>query len=101
MLWSGSSGNSSRAATSCRNSSATIPVRGAWAELFRKNTGFCGTELLRDAENPRRFVTIDRWESMEAQAAMRGRFAKEWEELDRKCEVFTELERRIGVFEER
>ncbi len=32
---------------------------------------------------------------------MRERFAKEHEELDRRCEDFTESERRIGEFEER
>ena len=74
---------------------------GDWAKLFQKNEGFRGTELLRDSENRRRYVTIDRWESFEEQMAMRGRCAKEWEELDRKCEAFTEVERRIGVFEER
>ena len=74
---------------------------GAWANLFCKNGGFLGTELLRDAENPRRYITIDRWQNFEAHVAMRGRFAKEYEELDRKCEAFTEQERRIGVFEER
>lgn len=74
---------------------------GAWANLFHRQAGFLGTELLRDAENPRRYITIDRWENFEAHVAMRGRFAKEYEELDRTCEAFTEQERRIGVFEER
>jgi heme-degrading monooxygenase HmoA len=73
---------------------------GAWANLFRKSGGFQGTQLLRDAENSRRYVTIDRWESFEAHIAMRGRFAEEWEELDRVCEAFTEVEKRIGAFEE-
>jgi heme-degrading monooxygenase HmoA len=73
---------------------------GAWAKLFQKSAGFRGTELLHDMENRRRYVTIDRWDSFEAHVAMRGRFAKEYEELDRRCEPLTELERRIGVFEE-
>jgi len=72
---------------------------GAWAQLFQKNRGFLGTELLRDTENTRRYVTIDRWDSFEAHVAMRARFAKEYEELDRRCELLTELERRIGAFE--
>lgn len=74
---------------------------GDWAKLFQKSRGFQGTKLLRDAEHRRRYVTIDRWESFEAHVAMRGEFAKEYEELDRKCEPLTESERRIGVFEER
>jgi heme-degrading monooxygenase HmoA len=73
---------------------------GLWAALFESSPGFLGAQLLRDSENPRRYVTIDRWESFEAHVAMRGRLAKEYEELDRRCEGLTEFERRIGVFEE-
>jgi len=73
---------------------------GPWAELFRKSAGYRGTLLLRDAENPRRFLTIDGWESAAAQRALRQHFAKEYEELDRACDALTESERSIGVFEE-
>jgi heme-degrading monooxygenase HmoA len=73
---------------------------GAWAELFSKAPGFRGTTLLRDTENSRRFLTMDRWDSVEAQSAMREKFAREYEELDRACEHLTESERRIGIFEE-
>lgn len=74
---------------------------GPWAELFRKNAGYRGTVLLRDTENTRRFLTIDSWDNASAYRAMRERFAKEHDELDRRCESFTESERRIGEFEER
>jgi quinol monooxygenase YgiN len=74
---------------------------GSWAELFRRSEGFCGTALLRDAENARRFLIIDSWENASAYHAMRERFSKEYVELDRVCEGFTESERRIGEFEER
>jgi heme-degrading monooxygenase HmoA len=73
---------------------------GPWAELFGRNDGYRGTELLRDAEHARRFLTIDRWDSVAAYRAMRERCAREHEELDRAGEQFTESERRIGVFEE-
>jgi hypothetical protein len=73
---------------------------GAWAELFRKNAGYRGTVLLRDAENARRFLTIDSWDHASAYRAMRERFAKEHAELDRFCEAFTESERRVGEFQE-
>ena len=36
---------------------------GVWAELFRKEDGYLGTELLRDSTHPRRYITIDRWTS--------------------------------------
>lgn len=72
---------------------------GPWAELFRRAPGYRGTSLLRDAEQPRRYITIDRWETAAAQQAMRERFAREYEVLDLACEQLTESERRIGVFE--
>ncbi len=74
---------------------------GTWAGLFRRSEGFRGTVLLRDAENSRRFLTIDSWDDPAAFAAMRERFGQEYCELDRLCEGFTESERRIGEFEER
>jgi heme-degrading monooxygenase HmoA len=73
---------------------------GLWAELFRKNAGFRGTKMLRDSENPRRYLTIDRWDTFEAHIAMRAKFEAEYGDLDRACEALTETERRIGVFEE-
>lgn len=73
---------------------------GPWSELFRRNPGYQSTQLLRDAENARRYLTIDRWDSVASYRAMRERFAREHEKLDRACEEFTESERRIGVFEE-
>jgi heme-degrading monooxygenase HmoA len=73
---------------------------GAWAELFRKGAGYRGTQLLRDADNPRRYLSIDSWETAGNQRVWRERFAAQYEELDRACEAFTESERNIGIFEE-
>jgi heme-degrading monooxygenase HmoA len=41
---------------------------GAWSNLFARSPGFRGTTLLRDTENPRRYLLIDLWET----AAQRG-----------------------------
>jgi quinol monooxygenase YgiN len=73
---------------------------GPWVELFRRSAGYQGTQLLRDNENASRFLTIDRWDRIASYRVMRERFAKEYEELDRTYEAFTESERSIGVFEE-
>jgi heme-degrading monooxygenase HmoA len=72
---------------------------GAWAALFAKSPGHRGTVLLRDAEQPSRYVTIDSWDSSELYQTMRKNFASEFEQLDRTCEAFTDSERRIGAFE--
>ncbi len=72
---------------------------GAWAKLFEKCPGYGGTILLRDSEQPRRYLTVDTWENSENYLAMRLKFSSEFEQLDRTCEAFTEVERRIGAFE--
>jgi quinol monooxygenase YgiN len=73
---------------------------GPWTALFRKNSGYHGTVLLRDMQMPRRYLTIDRWENAAMHRAMRERFGAEFAELDRAGEAFTESERHHGVFEE-
>ena len=39
---------------------------GEWAAFFASGRGYLGTELLRDVENPGRYLVIDRWESRAA-----------------------------------
>jgi hypothetical protein len=72
---------------------------GDWAKLFQKSPGYRGTVLLRDAEQPNRYVTIDAWDGPELYQRMRNDFAEEFDRLDRACEAFTETERRLGAFE--
>ena len=73
---------------------------GPWAQLFRKGPGFRGTVLLRDSEDPRRFLTIDAWDTLDAHAAMLERFQDEYSDLDHACEHLVEAERRVGIFED-
>ena len=69
---------------------------GGWARLFARAPGFLGTALYRDASDPERFVTLDRWESAEAYAAFRTRFAEEYATLDREFDALTLRERILG-----
>ena len=39
---------------------------GEWATFFNQGAGYIGTELLRDVEEPQRYLVIDRWDSAEA-----------------------------------
>lgn len=73
---------------------------GPWIELFGKSPGFHGTLLLRDTADPRHFLTIDSWESIVSQAAMREKFQDEYSTLDQSCAQLTESEKKIGIFEE-
>ena len=41
-------------------------AEGEWAEFFRRGRGYVGTELLKDVEQPGRYLVIDRWESRDA-----------------------------------
>ena len=71
---------------------------GDWVTLFRRAPGYLHTELLRDTENPRRYLTIDHWESAAAQRVFRKQFAAEFAAIDRACEQLTESETLIGHF---
>lgn len=72
---------------------------GAWAKLFQKGAGFQGTELLRDGEHPRRYVTIDRWTSFEHYRRFLAKWNAEYEELDAHCAGLTERELLLGKWE--
>ena len=39
---------------------------GEWAAFFRQGAGYIGTELLRDLDEPDRYLVIDRWQTVEA-----------------------------------
>ncbi len=74
----------------------TYGPAGAWVKLFRTAEGYLGTELLRDPEIRRRYLTIDRWASPEAFTRFREGHAAEYEALDARCEPLTEAETPLG-----
>jgi heme-degrading monooxygenase HmoA len=71
---------------------------GEWAQLFSQAPGYIGTELLRDRADPLRYVTIDRWASIEDWRAFRARFAAQYERLDRASETLTVREAPLGEY---
>ena len=71
---------------------------GAWTQLFKKADGYMSTELVRDLDNPNRFLTIDRWTGKTLYLAFRKKFAKEHQKLDSACERFTISETYLGEF---
>jgi quinol monooxygenase YgiN len=74
--------------------------RGAWVSLFRQAPGYLGTLLLRDSANPRRFITVDRWQSAAAYQSFCSVFARQYAELDAQCEGLTVKETCLGSFDE-
>ncbi len=71
---------------------------GVWAVFFQKGEGYLRTELLEDAENPQRFLTIDYWRSKADRDAFRKKHAQEFEIIDKTCESSTHSERFWGEF---
>ena len=76
----------------------TYGPRGAWARLFDSAPGYLGTQLLRDPEGERRYLTIDRWASAAAFSRFREVRAAEYEALDARCARWTEAETPLGAW---
>lgn len=72
---------------------------GAWAELFQKDEGFLGTQLLRDTKTTGRYITIDRWQSSAAYEDFLRHWRAEYAALDQQCENLTENEIFQGSWE--
>jgi quinol monooxygenase YgiN len=70
---------------------------GTWARLFRRSASYLGTQLLRDQDDPLRYVTIDAWLDLGAYKVMKC--DPEYARLDKVCEKLTTEERLIGIFE--
>jgi quinol monooxygenase YgiN len=71
---------------------------GAWVQLFSRDSGYIETELLQDADDECRFVTIDYWSSREAHDAFRVKYDGEFRMLDEQGATFTVAETFLGDF---
>jgi heme-degrading monooxygenase HmoA len=72
---------------------------GEWALLFRKGSGYLGTQLLRHHDGLREYLTLDRWVSRDAYETFQDRFGHEYQRLDSQLEGLTEEETPLGAFE--
>jgi heme-degrading monooxygenase HmoA len=72
---------------------------GDWAQFFRLGTGYIGTELLRDVEEPGRYLVIDRWESADAYNAFLLEFQTEYMRRADEARFHYLQELRFGTFE--
>ena len=78
------------------------PVYGPgceWVRLFRQANGYLGTDLLRDATDPRGYLTLDQWTTRQAWEEFRHARSDEWDAIDRRCQALTEVEEELGRFE--
>ena len=72
---------------------------GDWAQFFTGAPGYIVSELLRDLEQPGRYLVVDRWETAEAYNAF---IAANGEEYMRRSDEAASLyvqELRLGSFE--
>ena len=71
---------------------------GAWARFFRGGRGYIRTELVRDATDHLRYLTLDYWQTEEEFNRFREQNLAEYERLDKEFEGLTESETRLGAF---
>jgi heme-degrading monooxygenase HmoA len=72
---------------------------GEWAAFFRQGAGYVGTELLRDVENPGRYLVIDRWDSGDAYNAFVEAHREEFMRRVDETVFHYDAELRFGTFE--
>ena len=71
---------------------------GAWNKLFARCPGFRGTTLLRDTKNPRRYLTIDFWDTLAQREQMLTERKAEYSNLDAAFADWTESKAEVGIF---
>jgi heme-degrading monooxygenase HmoA len=72
---------------------------GDWASLFSRGNGYLGTQLLRHTDDPREYLTVDRWVSRAAYETFLGHFGDEYRQLDDRLQGLAEKETLLGTFE--
>jgi heme-degrading monooxygenase HmoA len=72
---------------------------GEWASFFRQGTGYIGTELLHDVDEPERYLVVDRWESAEAYNAFLAERQAEYLARADEARFHYVQELRFGTFE--
>jgi len=71
---------------------------GAWSKLFARSPGFRGITLLRDTKNPRRYLTIDFWETGAQREQVLAERKAEYSHLDTAFADWTESRTEVGIF---
>jgi heme-degrading monooxygenase HmoA len=71
---------------------------GAWSNLFKCCAGFRGITLLRDSRNPRRYLSIELWDSGAKREQALSDHKEEYAELDSAFDEWTESKSQVGIF---
>jgi hypothetical protein len=71
---------------------------GAWDKLFSQCPGFRGTTLLRDTKDPRRYLTIEFWDTAAQREQMLAEHRAEYTNLNADFDDWTESKAEVGNF---
>lgn len=71
---------------------------GDWARLFHRSPAYRGTELLRDPQDPERYLTLDRWDDAADFEAFKAGHGDDYHALDQACEPLCSGEQLVGRF---
>jgi hypothetical protein len=71
---------------------------GAWSKLFAQCPGFRGITLMRDRKNPRRYLSIELWDTEAQQEQMLAECKTEYSNLDAALADWTESKTEVGFF---
>lgn len=72
---------------------------GDWARFFRAGQGYIGTEVLKDVEQPGRYLVVDRWESRDAYNAFVAEHREDYMRRVDETAYLYDQELRFGTFE--
>jgi heme-degrading monooxygenase HmoA len=72
---------------------------GDWVRLFRQDSHYYETRLVRDSFRPGIYLTLDFWNSREAFEKFMAAHKEEHKTLDASGEELTSNERRLGWYE--
>jgi hypothetical protein len=72
---------------------------GEWARLFRRDSNYCETRLLRDPFRPATYVTLDFWNSREVYENFLSERRAEYGAIDKASAGLTISEQKVGWFE--
>ena len=72
---------------------------GVWANFFRQDPNYGGTDLVRGLSQAGTYVTLDYWTSQSAYENFRRQYADEYKKIDDHCEQMTEQETAIGTYQ--
>ena len=71
---------------------------GAWSKLFARCPGFRGTTLLRDVKNPRRYLTIELWDTEAQRSQVLVERKEDYAHLEAMLSDWTESRTEVGIF---